>query len=157
MLLLTCGCGKVDSTKVKSDFEDKVNKSKSYLLSGTMEIMNNDDTFVYTVEASFLKDDYYKVRLVNQTNNHEQVILKNDDGVYVVTPSLNKSFKFQSEWPSNSSQSYLLTPLLNDVKIHIVPLPYGYRKSSRNGILDKTISGHDTGLPRSYMRSVPSL
>lgn len=116
LLLLTCGCGKVDVGKVKSDFEDKVNKSKSYLLSGTMEIMNNDDTFVYTVEASFLKDDYYKVRLVNQTNNHEQVILKNADGVYVVTPSLNKSFKFQSEWPSNSSQSYLLTPLLNDVK-----------------------------------------
>lgn len=116
LLLLTCGCGKVDVGKVKSDFEDKVNKSKSYLLSGTMEIMNNDDTFVYTVEASFLKDDYYKVRLVNQTNNHEQVILKNTDGVYVVTPSLNKSFKFQSEWPSNSSQSYLLTPLLNDVK-----------------------------------------
>lgn len=116
LLLLTCGCGKVDVGKVKSDFEEKVNKSKSYLLSGTMEIMNNDDTFVYTVEASFLKDDYYKVRLVNQTNNHEQIILKNTDGVYVVTPSLNKSFKFQSEWPSNSSQSYLLTPLLNDVK-----------------------------------------
>ena len=34
----------------------------------------------------------------------------------VVTPSLNKSFKFQSEWPSNSSQSYLLNPLLNDIK-----------------------------------------
>ena len=116
LLFLTFGCGKVDVGKVKSDFEDKVNKSKSYLLSGTMEIMNNEDTFVYTVEASFLKDDYYKVRLVNQTNNHEQIILKNTDGVYVVTPSLNKSFKFQSEWPSNSSQSYLLTPLLNDIK-----------------------------------------
>jgi outer membrane lipoprotein-sorting protein len=81
-----------------------------------MEIINNDDTYEYLVEASFLKDDYYKVRLVNQTNNHEQIILKNADGVYVVTPSLNKSFKFQSEWPSNSSQSYLLASLLNDVK-----------------------------------------
>ena len=116
LLFLTFGCGKTDVNKVKSDFEDKVNKSKSYVLTGTMEIMNNDDTFVYTVEASYLKDDYYKVRLVNQTNNHEQIILKNTDGVYVVTPSLNKSFKFQSEWPSNSSQSYLLTPLLNDIK-----------------------------------------
>ncbi len=116
LLFLTFGCGKVDVNKVKSDFEDSVTKSKSYVLNGTMEIMNNEDTFVYTVEASFLKDDYYKVRLVNQTNNHEQIILKNMDGVYVVTPSLNKSFKFQSEWPSNSSQSYLLAPLLNDVK-----------------------------------------
>ena len=116
LLFLTFGCGKVDVEKVKSDFEDSVTKSKSYVLNGTMEIMNNEDTFVYTVEASFLKDDYYKVRLVNQTNNHEQIILKNTDGVYVVTPSLNKSFKFQSEWPSNSSQSYLLAPLVNDVK-----------------------------------------
>ncbi len=116
LLLLTCGCGKTDVMKVKNDFESKVTKAKSYLLTGTMEIMNNEDTFVYSVEASFLKDDFYKVRLINQTNNHEQVILKNTDGVYVVTPSLNKSFKFQSEWPNNSSQSYLLASLLSDVK-----------------------------------------
>ena len=116
LLLLTCGCGKTDVTKVKSDFESQVAKAKSYLLTGTMEIINNEDTFVYAVEASFLKDDFYKVRLVNQTNNHEQVILKNADGVYVVTPKLNKSFKFQSEWPNNSSQSYLLASLLSDVK-----------------------------------------
>jgi len=29
---------------------------------------------------------------------------------------LNKSFKFQSEWPYNNSQSYLLHNLLNDIK-----------------------------------------
>lgn len=32
-----------------------------------------------------------------------------------MTPSLNKSFKFQSEWPTNSSQSYILETILNDV------------------------------------------
>lgn len=36
--------------------------------------------------------------------------------VLVLTPSLNKSFKFQSEWPYNNSQSYLLHNLLNDIK-----------------------------------------
>ena len=116
VLLLSCGCGKLDVNKAKNDFENKVTKTKSYLLKGSMEIINNEDTYVYSVEASFLKDDYYKVRLINQTNNHEQVILKNADGVYVVTPSLNKSFKFQSDWPNNSSQSYLLASLLNDIK-----------------------------------------
>lgn len=35
--------------------------------------------------------------------------------VLVVTPSLNKSFKFQSNWPNNSSQSYLLASLVNDM------------------------------------------
>lgn len=59
---------------------------------------------------------FYKVVLVNQTNNHEQVILKNKEGLYVVTPSLNKSFKFDSVWPENSSQAYLLQNLVTDIK-----------------------------------------
>ena len=36
--------------------------------------------------------------------------------VIVVTPRLNKSFKFQSDWPNHSSESYLLLPVLNDIK-----------------------------------------
>ena len=48
-------------------------------------------------------------------NNHEQIILRNDDGVYVVTPSLNKSFKFQSDWPYNNSQAYLLGNIISDI------------------------------------------
>ena len=35
--------------------------------------------------------------------------------VIVVTPSLNKSFKFQSDWPYNNSQVYLLASLLDDI------------------------------------------
>ena len=35
--------------------------------------------------------------------------------VYVITPSLNKSFKFQSDWPYNNSQIYLLSSLLDDI------------------------------------------
>ena len=34
----------------------------------------------------------------------------------VVTPALNKSFKFQSEWPYNNSQIYLLQSLINDIE-----------------------------------------
>lgn len=35
--------------------------------------------------------------------------------VIVVTPSLNKSFKFQSDWPHNNSQIYLLGSLVKDL------------------------------------------
>lgn len=31
-------------------------------------------------------------------------------------PALNKSFKFQSDWPQNTSQPYLFASLLNDIK-----------------------------------------
>ena len=80
-----------------------------------MEIVNNEDTYKYNVEVSYKHKDYYKVEKVNTLNNHEQVILRNDDGVYVVTPSLNKSFKFQSDWPYNNSQIYLLGSIIEDL------------------------------------------
>ncbi len=116
LMLLLSGCGKVKEEDLMNKFEKSISNSKSYLLKGNMEILSNEETYTYSIEASFLKDDYYKVTLVNQTNNHEQIILKNKDGVYVVTRALNKSFKFQSEWPNNSSQSYILASLLNDMK-----------------------------------------
>ena len=34
----------------------------------------------------------------------------------VLTPTLNKSFKFQSKWPYNNSQSYLLQSVINDME-----------------------------------------
>ena len=121
MFLGLCGCGKSDNVVKK--FQNKIEKADNYILKGNMSIVSNEDTFTYKVEASKSKDGYYKVSLVNQTNNHEQVILKNKDGVYVVTPDLNKSFKFQSDWPNNGSQSYLIDVLLNDVvnddKVHV--------------------------------------
>ena len=112
---LLCGCGSANKDDVVNEFKKDVNNSKSYKLSGTMEIMNDEESFVYNLETYYMKDDYYKVVLVNQTNNHEQIILKNNDEVYVITPELNKSFKFQSEWPNNSSQAYLLNSVLKDL------------------------------------------
>ena len=110
------GCGSYKLENAVNDFTKSVESSKSYKLNGTMEISSGEELFTYNIDAYFLKDDFYKVVLVNQTNNHEQIILKNTEGLYVITPSLNKSFKFDSVWPENSSQAYLLQSLVKDLK-----------------------------------------
>jgi len=114
--VVLCGCGKTKSTNIIEKFENKVNSTKSYQVQGSMEIVSNEETFTYDVKVDYKYDDFYKVTLLNKSNSHEQVILKDGESVYVVTPALNKSFKFQSEWPENSSQSYLLKSLLKDIK-----------------------------------------
>ena len=114
-VLFLVGCGKKNESGVLKEVENKLNKADSYNLVGNLEMVNNESSYKYDVEVSYLKDDKFKVSLNNQINNHTQVILKNDDGVYVLTPSLNKSFKFQSEWPDNGSQAYLLNSLVNDI------------------------------------------
>ena len=114
-LVLFTGCGRDESDVIKG-LSKKIDSLNSYHLSGVLEIINNENTYFYDVDVSYLKDNNFRVSLKNQTNNHEQIILRNSDGVFVLTPSLNKSFKFQSEWPYNNSQSYLLHNIINDVK-----------------------------------------
>ena len=115
-VLLLTGCGKVNKDKLIENFKDKVESSKSYYVESKMEIYNAEDTFEYDIKVYYMDDDYFKVDMVNTLSNHEQIILRNGDEVYVVTPSLNKSYKFVSEWPYNSSQSYILNSLLKDIE-----------------------------------------
>jgi len=42
-------------------------------------------------------------------------VLRNDDGVFVLTPHLNKSFRFQSDWPENQGQAYLYQSLAQSI------------------------------------------
>jgi len=115
-LFMFCGCFKKSNDNLLDEFKKKVTKSDNYYLSGELEIMNNEDIYSYIVEVAYKKDEQFRVELKNKTNDHTQIILKNKEGVFVLTPSLNKSFKFQSDWPYNGSQSYLLQTIITDIE-----------------------------------------
>ncbi len=115
LTILLIGCGKSEKNiinKVVKKYED----ISSYSMDGTLKMFNGENTYSYKVNVQHKKDDLYKVQLINEVNNHEQIILRNKDGVYVLTPSLNKSFKFQSDWPYNNSQIYIINRLIADIK-----------------------------------------
>lgn len=111
--LLFIGCGNNGDT-IKN-LTKKIDKANGYHIEGLLEIVNNENTYKYDIDVVYKKKDKFRVSLKNKANDHEQIILKNDSGVYVLTPSLNKSFKFQSEWPYNNSQSYLLQNIVEDI------------------------------------------
>ena len=120
LLVLLCflvtGCGKETDSDILSKLNKKIDNTKGYVLTADLEILNNDDIYNYSVESAYKEGDFYKITLTNKANNHEQIILKNDDGVFVLTPSLNKSFKFQSDFPYNNSQIYLLQSIISDLE-----------------------------------------
>ena len=120
LLIILCltltGCKKMNEKDVLKEIQKDFDKSKGYELSGDLSVHNHEEVYQYRVKVSYLKDHYYKVELTNTANNHNQIILKNDDGVYVLTPSLNKSFRFQSDWPYENSQIYLLDAILRDLE-----------------------------------------
>lgn len=112
-LSLLTGCSKKTKNDVIKEIDSKI--SYSYSLEGNLSVLSNENIFNYKVYVDVLKNKKYKVSLTNISNNHTQVILKNYDGVYVVTPELNKCFKFQSNWPNNSSQIFLIDSILHDL------------------------------------------
>ena len=119
-LLICCflltGCAKYNQRAIVKELDKKLSKLKGYSISGNLSVNNNDEIYNYDVKVDYKKDNLYKVTLKNTANDHTQIILKNADGVYVLTPALNKSFKFQSDWPYNNSQIYLLEAILRDIK-----------------------------------------
>ena len=96
--LILVGCVIKSADNIINKLTKKQDNCNSYYVEGTMEIINNEDTYTYDVNVSYQKGDYYKIELVNTLNNHEQVILRNDEGVYVMThksTQLLKSNKFE--------------------------------------------------------------
>ena len=106
----------MDSKSVIKKYKNNLEKASFYTMTGQMDIVSNEEMYNYEVSVLYLKPDYYKVSLINKQSNHEQIILKNKNGTFVVTPSLNKSFKFQSDWPYNSSQAYIMSSILKDLE-----------------------------------------
>ena len=84
------GCGKYGEKDLIKDLTKKIDNSKGYYVSGTLEMINNDDKYLYDVNVSYLEKDNFKVSLRNQNNNHEQIILRNNEGVYVQTHKSTK-------------------------------------------------------------------
>ncbi len=85
VIVCLTGCGKEDKKSILNKLDKNVNNVNGYKLEAEMELINNEDTYKYDVTVSYKKDDNYRVSLRNKTNNHEQIILKNEDGVYVMT------------------------------------------------------------------------
>ena len=91
LVFLVSGCGKNKTdVNIKDNFVKDNEKREKYLVKGVMNIVSNEDTFTYNVVAAKNKDNYL-VNLTNTINNHEQVILRNEDGVYVIA---HKSYYF---------------------------------------------------------------
>lgn len=103
-------------TKKQSYIEENLN---AYTLKGNMDITKGEDIKKYAIEVGYKKvadEDYFKVSICDKQINQTQIILRNKDGVYVVTPSLNQIFKFEGDWPLNSLKPYLVQSMQEILK-----------------------------------------
>jgi len=115
VIAMLSACGQKSQEDVVQSLNKKMEEMKSYKAHAKMTLKMGDDPQVYDVEIWHKNPDFYRVQLKNEKKEQSQMILRNKDGVYVLTPALNKSFHFESDWPNNSSQSYLYESLVKDI------------------------------------------
>ncbi|MBP1950648.1 LolA family protein [Virgibacillus litoralis] len=116
LILVLAACGEKSQEDVVEKLESKLEAMNGYKAKAEMKMNTGQEDQKYNINIWHKKKDFYRVELTNdQDKKGSQIILKNEDGVFVLSPALNKSFKFQKEWPENGSQPYLYQSLVNDV------------------------------------------
>ena len=115
VIFLLAACGSKSKDDVVKELNGKLNDLTGYKADAKMTLKMGTDSQVYNVEIWHKDPTFYRVNLKNAENDQSQMILRNGEGVFVLTPALKKSFKFQSDWPQNSSQAYLYESLIKDI------------------------------------------
>lgn len=111
--LLTFGFIKLANNKnsnVEKNALETLQSLESYYMEASMDYYKGEDSKSYTVKVSYQKDqqeNMYKVCMYDKSINQEQIVIKNKDGVYVLTPALNQAYKFKGDWPLNGHKPYL--------------------------------------------------
>ncbi|MFD2923210.1 LolA family protein [Halobacillus naozhouensis] len=117
IMLVMSACGEKSKEDVVEKLSQQAKEMPGYKTDVTMTMRTGKEEQKYQIQIWHKEDKFYKVKLHNQEDEKgNQIILKNNSGVYVLTPALNKSFKFQSDWPDNTSQPYLYASLVKDIK-----------------------------------------
>lgn len=114
--VVLAACGTPSKEDVMKKLSNKWNDTKGYELQATMEIKTGAEPRMYDVEVWHTKPDFYRVNVTQDGSGDSQMIVRNDEGVFVVAPSLGKTYKFQSDWPEQNSQAYLIGALSEDIK-----------------------------------------
>lgn len=100
---------------IEKKFPELINELESYKLEATLETYFENGSKQCNVVVYYQSPNNYRVELTNDIANEKQIMIKNDKGVFIILPSINKTFKITSDWPESTKQPYLLHSLAKDI------------------------------------------
>ena len=118
------------NNNVEHNVQETLNNLDGYYMEASMEFYKGEDSRKYDVKVSYKKDsnNLFRVSMYDKASEQEQIILKNSDGVYVLTPALNQAYKFKGDWPLNGHKPYLYHSMVETMqsKCDISKINEGY-------------------------------
>ncbi|MCC0565799.1 DUF4367 domain-containing protein [Brevibacillus borstelensis] len=114
--LLLGGCfGQKTPEDIVDDLGSTLDKMGGYKSQAVLTMQTSSTPMEYDVEVWYEKPTNYRVALTSKQRGITQIILRNNEGVFVLTPHLKKSFRFQSGWPENNGPLYLYETLARSI------------------------------------------
>lgn len=107
------------SSDVSQSLNDIEKNLVAYHMEATMDLENGEDTKSYFVTTDYQKGETkekFRVSLFDKNINQEQIILRNEEGIFVLTPLLNQVYQFKGDWPLNSPKPYLYHSMLDALR-----------------------------------------
>ena len=99
----------------EEDFIKTINDLNSYSIEGTMYSLFPTGEKQSKVIVNYTKPSFYYVEITNPDTNKTQMMIKNNDGVHIIIPSIKKTFRVESTWPLNSTYPYILESLSKEL------------------------------------------
>jgi outer membrane lipoprotein-sorting protein len=111
------GCSLIPSGNMKETLKNEAVKleQQNYHSTAMMTVQMDNTSQVYYIETSYEGPDQYKIALGDANKNINQIIVRNKDGMFVVSPQLQKVFRFNGNWAQNQGHIYLYDQVLQQL------------------------------------------
>lgn len=114
---LVAGCGTPNEQSVATKLETQVKglDASNYHSTAMMTVQMDNSSQAYYVETWYESPTVYKIALGDANKQIHQIIVHNDNGMFIVSPSLGKVFRFNGNWAQNQGHIYLYNELLQQI------------------------------------------
>jgi outer membrane lipoprotein-sorting protein len=114
---LAAGCAPPSQRNVMAKLENEAQTldSKNYHSTATMTVQMDNSSQTYYIETCYEGPDTYKIALGDQNKNINQIIVRNKNGMFIVSPALQKVFRFNGNWAQNQGHIYLYDQIIQQI------------------------------------------
>ncbi|MDI3257745.1 MAG: hypothetical protein QJR01_08510 [Kyrpidia sp.] len=114
MAVALTGCGRTEGS-VLNDLKQFQANLKHYKSTALMNVKTQGMEQVYRIETRYQEPHFYRIQLADAGGQVQQVVIRNDQGVYIVSPPLKKIFRFHGDWADNQGHLYLFGSVIDRI------------------------------------------
>jgi len=117
VVTLVAGCGAPTAKSMTSKLQSEVKSldSQNYKSTAMMTVQMDNTSQTYYVETLYEAPNTYRISLGDGNKNINQIIVSNANGMFIVSPALQKVFRFNGSWAQNQGHIYLYDQILQQI------------------------------------------